>query len=56
MLVERLFFFSLKLSDALMLVLSITSLILVEALADSLAFFSLKLSEVLILALSISAL
>ena len=56
MLVERLSCFSLRLSDALMLALSIASLMLVEALADSLAFFSLKLSDVLILVLSIASL
>ena len=56
MLVERLSFFSLRLSDVLMLVLSITALMLSDALVERLSFFSLKLSDALILALSITAL
>ena len=56
MLVERLSFFSLKLSDALMLVLSITALWLSDALVERLSVFSLKLSDVLMLALSITVL
>ena len=56
MLVERLSFFSLKLSDALILVLSITALWLSDVLVERLSFFSLRLSDALILALSITAL